>query len=61
MVRRQGLAGLTPLEEIIESVGRVAENDLLRCPLAYVEDGDERSWQLKVFFTGLLTSVQHTI
>lgn len=59
MSRRQGLGTLAPLEKLIESVEDVAENDLLHCPLAHIEDEDERSWQLRYFCTGLLTGVQH--
>ena len=44
---------------VIESVGHFVENDLLRYPLADIEDGDEQSWQLENLFTGLLTTVQH--
>ena len=59
MLERQSLGRLHSLEKIVEKVDNLAEEDLLRCPLAFVEDEDERSWQLRSFCTGLLTGVMH--
>jgi hypothetical protein len=59
MLRRPSLGRSQPFEKIVERIDSLAQVDLLRCPLAYVKDEDERSWQLRSFCTGLLTGVMH--